>query len=255
MAPPGTSLANRFTMATTAGIVIIGNEILSGKVEDVNSPYLCRELRALGVEVKRVSVIPDDVDAIAMEALSLSNAHDIVITTGGVGPTHDDVTIEGIAKGLDRRVVSHPDLERQVHELYAGRVNAARLRLALVPEGAELLGQPDLIFPVVLVKNIYVFPGVPEIVRAKFDAVKERFRGAPFFLRKILVTVGEASIADHLNAVMGEYPELLLGSYPELNNPAYRVKLTLESKDPAYLDRALKRLISLLPASAVVGIE
>jgi len=242
-------------MAATAGIVIIGNEILSGKVQDENSPYLCRELRALGVEVKRISVVPDDVDAIATESSSLSDAYDIVITTGGVGPTHDDVTIEGIAKGLGQRVISHPDLERQVQELYAGRVNSARLRLALVPEGAELLGQPDLVFPVVLVRNVYVFPGVPEIVRMKFDTIKERFREAPFFLKRIFVTVGEASIADHLNAVMGEYPTLLLGSYPELNNPEYRVRLTLESKDPAYLDRAFKFLISLLPASAIASIE
>jgi molybdenum cofactor synthesis domain-containing protein len=242
-------------MATTAGIMIIGNEILSGKVQDENSPYLCRELRALGVEVKRIAVVPDEVDAIATEASSCSDAHDIVITTGGVGPTHDDVTIEGIAKGLGRRVISHPDLERQVEALYAGRVNSARLRLALVPEGAELLGQPDLVFPVVLVKNIYVFPGVPEIVRMKFDTIKERFRDAPFFLKRIFVTVGEASIADHLNVVMGAYPGLLLGSYPELNNPKYRVRLTLESKDPVYLESAFKLLISLLPTSAITSIE
>ncbi len=242
-------------MATTAGIVIIGNEILSGKVQDENSPYLCRELRALGVEVKRISVIPDDVDAIATESAGFSTAYDIVITTGGVGPTHDDVTIEGIAKGVGRRVISHPDLERQLQELYPGRVNSARLRLALVPEGADLLGQPDLAFPVVLVKNIYVFPGVPEIVRAKFDTIKERFRDAPFFLRKIFITVGEASIADHLNAVMGEYPNLLLGSYPELNNPDYRVRLTLESKDPAYLDTALLYLTKLLPSSCIARVE
>ncbi len=251
----GTAAADRFTMATTAGIMIIGNEILSGKVQDANSPYLCRELRALGVEVKRISVIPDNVNAIAPESAGFSTAYDIVITTGGVGPTHDDVTMEGIAKGLGRPVISHPDLERQVRELYQGRVNSARLRLALVPEGAVLLGQPDLVFPVVLVKNIYVFPGVPEIVRAKFNTIKERFRDAPFFLRKIFVTVGEASIADHLNAVMGEYPDLLLGSYPELNNPAYRVRLTLESKDFAYLDRAFKFLIGLLPPSAITSIE
>jgi molybdenum cofactor synthesis domain-containing protein len=242
-------------VATTAGILIIGNEILSGKVQDANSPYLCRELRALGVEVKRISVIPDDVNAIAAESASFSSAFDIVITTGGVGPTHDDVTIEGIAKGLGRPVVRHPDIERQVRELYQGRVNSARLRLAMVPEGAVLLGQPNLVFPVVLINNVYVFPGVPEIVRAKFETIKERFRDTPFFLREIFVTVGEASIADHLNVVIGEFPDLLLGSYPELNNPAYRVRLTLESKDSAYLDRAFKFLIDLLPPSAITSIE
>ena len=239
----------------TAGILIIGNEILSGKVQDANSPYLCRELRDLGVEVRRVSAIPDEVDIIAAEAAAFSAAYDIVMTTGGVGPTHDDVTVEGIAKGLGRRVVIHPDLERVVKELYPGKVNSARLRLAKVPEGAELLGQPDLVFPVVLIKNIYIFPGVPEILRQKFDGIKERFRDAPFFLKKVFVTAGEGSIAEHLNAVMREYPALLLGSYPALNNPEYRVTLTLESKDPAYLDKALKLLVSLLPASSIAKVE
>ena len=242
-------------MATTAGILIIGNEILSGKVQDANSPYLCRELRALGVEIKRISVIPDDVDSIAEEAAAFSTAYDIVITTGGVGPTHDDVTVEGIAKGLGRRVISHPDLERVLQRLYGERANRVHLRMAQVPEGADLVGQPDLVFPVVIVKNIYIFPGVPEILKQKFEGIKERFRDTPFFLKRVFVTSGEGSIAEHLDAVMREYPGLLLGSYPELHNPEYKVALTLESKDPAYLDRALSRLIDLLPASAVAKVQ
>jgi len=242
-------------MATTAGILIIGNEILSGKVQDANSPYLCRELRALGVEIKRISVIPDDVDSIAEEAAAFSTAYDIVITTGGVGPTHDDVTIHGIAKGLGRRVISHPDLERVLQRLYGERANRVHLRMAQVPEGADLVGQPDLVFPVVIVKNIYIFPGVPEILKQKFEGIKERFRDTPFFLKRVFVTSGEGSIAEHLDAVMREYPGLLLGSYPELHNPEYKVALTLESKDPAYLDRALSRLIDLLPASAVAKVQ
>ena len=242
-------------MTMTAGILIIGNEILSGKVQDANSPYLCRELRDLGVEVRRVSAIPDEVDIIAAEAVAFSAAYDIVMTTGGVGPTHDDVTVEGVAKGLGLRVVVHPDLERVIHKLYPGRVNSARLRLAKVPEGAELLGQPDLVFPVVLVKNIYIFPGVPEILIQKFNGIKERFRDAPFFLKTVFVTDGEGAIAEHLNTVIREFPALLLGSYPELNHPDYRVKLTLESKDPAYLNKALKLLVSLLSASSIAKVE
>ena len=242
-------------MTMTAGILIIGNEILSGKVQDANSPYLCRELRALGVEVMQISVIPDDVDTIAEESSRFSGAYDIVFTTGGVGPTHDDVTVEGVAKGLGRRVITHPNLERVIHELYPGKVNSARLRLAKVPEGAELLGQPDLVFPVVLIKNIYIFPGVPEILRQKFSGIKERFRDAPFFLKTVFVTDGEGTIAEHLNTVIREFPALLLGSYPELNRPDYRVRLTLESKDPAYLDKALRLLHSLLPASSIAKVE
>lgn len=242
-------------MTTTAGILIIGNEILSGKTQDTNSPYLCRELRALGVEVKRISVIPDDVEIIAAEAAAFSAAYDVVITTGGVGPTHDDVTVEGIAKGLGRPVISHPELEGLVKKRYAGALNSARLRLAKVPAGAELIGHPDLVFPVVVLQNIYVFPGVPEVLRQKFNAIKERFRDTPFFLKKVLITTGESTIAEHLDALVREYPVLLLGSYPEPNNPDYRVTLTLESKDPVYLDQALSRLMSLLPSSAVFKVE
>jgi len=242
-------------MATTAGILIIGNEILSGKVQDANSPYLCRELRTLGVEVKRIGVIPDDVDVIAVEAASFADAYDIVITTGGVGPTHDDVTVEGIAKGLGRAVVTHPDLERVLQQLYPGNVNDARRRLALVPDGAELFGQPDLLFPVVIANNIYIFPGVPEIVRQKFESIRERFRDSPFFLRQVFVTVGEGAIAEHLNAVVRQYPDLLLGSYPTLNSTDYRVRLTLESKDRALLDKAFDLLISLLSPSSIAKVE
>jgi FAD synthetase len=134
-------------------------------------------------------------------------------------------------------------------------VNSARLRLAKVPEGADLLGQPDLVFPVVLIKNIYIFPGVPSILKQKFEGIKQRFRDAPFYLKNVFVTEGEGAIAEHLNAVMREFPALLLGSYPALSNPEYRVRLTLESKDPVYLEKALSRLMSLLPSSAIARVE
>ena len=97
-------------MAKTAGIIVIGNEILSGKIVDTNSPHLCQELRSLGVDVQRVVIIPDNIDVIASEAATFSNLFDYVFTTGGVGPTHDDVTIEAIAQGLQRDVVIHPEL-------------------------------------------------------------------------------------------------------------------------------------------------
>jgi molybdopterin-biosynthesis enzyme MoeA-like protein len=152
-------------------------------------------------------------------------------------------------------VISHPDLEWVLQKLYGERVTSAHLRMAQVPEGAELFGQPDLVFPVVMIKNIYIFPGVPEILRQKFNGIKERFRDTPFFLKEVFLTTGESSIAEHLNALMREYPALILGSYPELNSPVYRVKLTLESKDPAYLDKALSRLMNLLPPLAVARVE
>ena len=242
-------------MVTTAGIILIGNEILSGKVVDANAAYLCRQFRALGVDVRRISVIPDEVDLIAREVEEFHRSYDWVFTSGGVGPTHDDVTIEGVARGLGSRVVRHPHLVARLEEHYGGRVNEARLKMAEVPEGAELLAADALIVPVVMLKNVFVFPGVPEIFRQKFEAIKERFRDRPFLLRSVYFRVGEGTLAEHLNAMLRRFPALLCGSYPELSNPEYKVRVTLESKESDYLEDALRDLLGRLPPEAVVRVQ
>src|SRR5262249_52029307 len=132
------------TMAKTAGIMVIGNEILSGKVGDTKSPYMCQELRSLCVDVRRIVVIPDDIRGIASDVKTFSHAFDYVFTTGGVGPTHDDVTIEAIAHGLQRRLVIHPELDALLQQHWAERPSAARQKMASVPEGAQLLMEPSL---------------------------------------------------------------------------------------------------------------
>ena len=228
-------------MAKTAGIILIGNEILSGKIADLNAAHLCRELRALGVEVRRISVIPDEVDLIGTEVAEFSRSFDYVFTSGGVGPTHDDVTMEGIAKGLGVPVIRHPELR-------------ARLRMAEVPEGAELLAH-DLSFPAVMIRNIYILPGIPEIFREKFEAIKERFRSAPFHLRSIYVSIGEGRLTEHLNGMLRKFPDLQCGSYPKLSHPEYKVRVTLESQDREYLERAFQNLIARLPSNTVVKVE
>src|SRR6267143_3837842 len=124
-------------MPKTAGIILVGNEILSGKIADANAAYLCRELRALGVDVRRISVIPDDIPLIAQEVAAFSRAHDVVFTSGGVGPTHDDVTIEGVALAMEAKVVRHPMLVDIIQRFSGGNLNAARLRMAEIPEGAH----------------------------------------------------------------------------------------------------------------------
>jgi molybdenum cofactor synthesis domain-containing protein len=242
-------------MAQTAGIVLIGNEILSGKVADVNAAYLCRELRALGVDVRRISVIPDEVDGIAAEVRDFSARYDVVFTSGGVGPTHDDVTIEGVARGLGVSVVRHPMLVGLLDRFYKGQLTDARLKMAEVPSGAELVAGDRLTYPAVLARNVYVLPGVPEIFRQKFEALRERFRGSPYLLCNVFVRIGEGILADHLNMLLQGYPELLLGSYPEFANADYKVKVTLESKDAEYLDRAVTEFLRSLPAPAVVRVE
>jgi molybdenum cofactor synthesis domain-containing protein len=241
-------------MPKSAGIVLVGNEILSGKIVDANAVYLCRELRALGVDVRRIAVVPDEVDAIAAEVAGQHGAFDAVFTSGGVGPTHDDVTIAGVARALGVPVVRHPALVALLREFYGGDLNDARLKMAEVPDGAELLGGEALRFPAILAGNVYVLPGVPEIFRQKFEALRERFRAEPFRLRIVYVRIGEGTLAEHLNRLLRQFPALQLGSYPEFSNPEYRVKVTLESKDAAYVEAALDTLLAALPADAVVKV-
>ena len=241
-------------MAKSAGIVLIGNEILSGKVTDANAAYLCRELRQLGVDVRRITVIPDEVELIAATVAEFSRSFDLVFTSGGVGPTHDDVTMEGIARAFETRVIRHPALIRLLESFHRGDLNEARLRMAEVPEGAELFSTESLRFPAVVVRNAYVLPGVPEIFRRKFDAMRERFRDAPIHLKNVFVRIGEGTLADYLNRLLGDFPLLLVGSYPELSNPEYQVKVTLESRDLVYLERALADFLGRLPGDAVVKV-
>ena len=241
-------------MPKTAGIVLIGNEILSGKIADANAAYLCRELRELGVDVRRISVIPDEVETIAAEIAAFSREFDVVFTSGGVGPTHDDVTIEGVARAMKVAVVRHPALVALLQQYYRGTLGEPHLKMAEIPEGAELLAGESVRFPTIVMRNVYVLPGVPEIFRQKFNALRERFRDEPIHLRNVFVRIGESALADDLNAVLREFPSLLLGSYPEFSNPEYRVKLTLESRDRAYLEDALTALLGRLPDGSVVKI-
>ena len=241
-------------MAKTAGILVIGNEILSGKIVDANSPYLCRELRTLGVDVRRLAVLPDDVAVIADHVAAYAAGFDYVLTTGGVGPTHDDVTVEAVARGLARELVIQPDLYALLQESWAERPAAVRDKMASVPAGTQLLMEPSLPIPVLQVGNVYVFPGIPKLFRRLFDDVKARFRESPYHARTVYVRARESAIAHHLDAVTAAFPDLLLGSYPEVDNPAYRIKLTLESKDAAYLARAHEHLLALLPAAVVAPV-
>ena len=242
-------------MAKTAGILVIGNEILSGKIVDANSPHLCTELRALGVNVRRLAVLPDDVEVIAEHVAAYAGSFDYVLTTGGVGPTHDDVTVEAVARGLGRDLVIQPDLYALLQENWAERPAAVRDKMASVPAGTRLLMEPSLPIPVLQVDNVYVFPGIPKLFRRLFDDVKARFRESPYHARNIYVQARESAIAHHLEATTAAFPDLLLGSYPEVDNPAYRIKLTLESKDAAYLARAHEHLLALLPTEAVAAVQ
>ncbi len=242
-------------MNRTAGIVVIGNEILSGKVVDTNSSFLARELRRIGVDLRRIAVIPDDLDDIANTVRRFHERFDFVFTSGGVGPTHDDMTIEGVARAFGRSVVREGELERKLREFYKEKVNDARLKMSEVPQGAELIYGGALAFPTMKIENVYVLPGIPEILQSKFLAICERFTADPFHLRIVYTREGEGVIAEFLNETLRLFPELLLGSYPKIGDPEYVVKLTLESKDRDYVERALAHLLGILPAGSVVKTE
>ena len=236
-------------------MVVIGNEILSGKVADTNSPFLARALRKVGVSLERVIVIPDDVGTIAAVVREYATLYDYVFTSGGVGPTHDDMTMAGVACAFDRPVIVHDELRSTIETAVGGTPDASYLKMAEVPEGSKLVETERGHFPTVQMENVYVLPGIPEIFEAKVAGLCDRFRSRPFHLRQVLVSASEARIAEFLNATLAAYPELMLGSYPKLADPEYRVRLTLESKDEAYVDSALKDLIGRMPPDYIVRVE
>jgi molybdenum cofactor synthesis domain-containing protein len=239
----------------TAGLVVIGNEILSGKIVDTNSPFLAAELRTLGVDLERITTIPDIIDVIASDVRSFSDAFDFVFTSGGIGPTHDDVTMEAVALAFDRPIVLNEKLLQRIERAQEKPLNDAMKKMAMLPEGASVIDAGDLWFPIVCVENVHVFPGIPQLFEKKFHSIRDRFGGVPVQLTRVYVTRYESEIAEDLHDLLREFPELMLGSYPRINEPDYRVMLTLESRDSGYLARATESLCARLPADVIHRIE
>ncbi|MDX2030395.1 MAG: competence/damage-inducible protein A, partial [Blastocatellia bacterium] len=196
--------------ASTAAILVIGDEILSGKTEDQNARLLIGELRELGVALKTIRIIPDEIEEVAGTVRELSERFDHVFTSGGVGPTHDDITMEGVAAAFGRPVVEHPELRRGIEQFVGSRLSPAHLKMAQVPEGARLLVGGHVAFPTILVENVYILPGIPEIFQDKVVALRDRLRTRPWHLRQVLVRENETRIAEFLNATLAAFPELLL---------------------------------------------
>ncbi len=239
----------------TAAAIKTAYEILSGKVVDVNAAFLAKELRAIGVELVRIVVIPDELETIGATVREWSERADVVFTSGGVGPTHDDITVAGIAAGLGRSIVRHPLLVEKMREFTRGDLTPPKLKMTEVPEGAEPIFDGAIPFPVVRIENIYILPGIPDLFREKFVAIRSRFEVDPYFVRVVYSSAPESRIAAHLNSTLAAFPDLLLGSYPKLGDPDYQVRVTLESKDESYVNRALDHLLSGLPAEIVVRTE
>ncbi len=240
---------------TTAGIVIIGDEVLSGKVRDVNSPFLLKELYRQGVRAQRVVTIPDDVDVIAGEVRSASERFDFVLTSGGVGPTHDDLTFQGVAEAFGVPLHEDPTLSALLLRHFEDRLTQAARRMALVPVGTRLVQAGDTRFPLCVVRNVYVFPGVPEILKAKFEAVRQEFRGRPFHQVRVYTWQNETTLAACLEQTLDRFPGLAIGSYPTFDKREYRVMLTLESRDRQRLEEARDALLGLIDPAQIVRVE
>ena len=240
---------------STAALLIIGNEILSGKVQDENGPFLARELRALGVELRRIETVPDEVPLIA-DALQRcrASAH-WVFTSGGIGPTHDDVTIAAVAQALGRAVVADPKTLELLRSRFEQPLKPALCRLAEVPDGARVEFHEGYLFPVISVDNVVILPGVPSLLREGFTRLRERFRVSPIHSSALYFTLGEGTLAEHLDATVARFPAVGIGSYPRFDAADYRVKVTFDGRDEAQVKAACDFLKARLPAESIVREE
>ena len=240
----------------TAAALIIGNELLSGKIAECNLQGLARELRALGVRLERAVMVLDDVAVIAREVAELSAKHDVVFTSGGVGPTHDDLTMESVARAFGVGVVVAPELEQLIRRYYGERCTEGHLLMARVPEGARLISTEAVPWPTVVMRNVWVLPGVPEVFRMKLPHVRgELGVSAPFVSLAVFTTLDEGDIKELLDRVVAAHPEVEVGSYPKWHDPEYRTKLTFDGTDPARVSAARDAFLVELPAETLVRTE
>jgi len=232
----------------TAALLIIGNEILSGRTKDANLPFLAERLTAQGIRLREVRVIPDIADEIVEAVNALRARYTYVFTTGGIGPTHDDITAESIALAFGVPLERNPDAVRLLESHYPpGGLNEARLRMANIPRGGTLIDNPISKAPGFQIGNIFVMAGVPLIMQAMFDSVAPRLVGGVVMIsRTVSCGLPEGALAESLGALQGRYPELEIGSYPYFRSGAFGVSLVLRGTDTVLLDRATEELCALV---------
>ncbi|XP_064600367.1 FAD synthase-like isoform X2 [Liolophura sinensis] len=245
--------------------IMIGDEILKGQTQDTNSHFLCRHLFTLGVKVKKISVIGDDLETISDEIVKFSQQYTHVITSGGIGPTHDDLTFEGLSQAFGEPLFHHPELVKVCRKFFGtDDIKSPKLKLAYVPRSAKLLygvhpqtGEKAR-YPLVNVRNVYVFPGIPSLMERAFLMLQDIFKNpeAETHTEEVYVNQDEVSITHVLNQVDQQFRKnVILGSYPEFHNSYYKVKLTMESESSQYLKEAHDFLTTTLPKGSVVSYE
>lgn len=240
----------------TAAFLAIGNELLSGKVVEANLAPLAKTLRALGIQLSTAEILLDDVPTLSRAIARLSAAHGVLVTSGGVGPTHDDVTIEAVAQAFGRRVVRDATLVELVQKTFGERTTEAHLRFADIPEGAELRRAPDVSWPTPVVENVWILPGVPEVFRMKLATLRSWLVGPrPFVTRALVLSRDEVDLKDALDLVVAAHPTITIGSYPALFNPRYRTRITFDGTSESAVSAALEDLRGRIEPSFIVDVE
>ena len=234
----------------TACVVVIGNEILSGRTQDANLQYLAKKLTDWGVRLKEARVIPDIEDVIVRTVNECRAAFDYVFTTGGIGPTHDDITAEAVAKAFGVGLVCHRETFKRMEAVYKpGEFNAARQKMCHLPAGATPIENAVSIAPGFQIANVYVLAGVPSIMRAMVDTLRNRLVGGPpIQARTVSVYLPEGAIAEGFAALQKRYPAIDMGSYPFYRAGRFGTSLVLRGTETESLDRAAAELTQLVRA-------
>jgi molybdenum cofactor synthesis domain-containing protein len=232
----------------TAGLLIIGNEILSGRTQDANMAFLGHRLNEIGVRLLEVRVVPDIEADIVTAVNALRDRFDYVFTTGGIGPTHDDITAASIAKAFGVPLIQNPEARARLEGNYRpGELNEARLRMANTPEGASLVDNPVSTAPGFLMGNVFVMAGIPVIMQAMFESVVHRLVGGkPLLSRTLTVALPEGKIAAGFGALQDTYPDVEMGSYPFSRDGRFATRLVLRSSDEDRLAAAAAELDALI---------
>ncbi len=237
----------------TAAALVIGNELLTGKIQDANVAVLARDLFGLGIALRRVVFCPDEVDVISEDLNALRRSHDVVVTSGGVGPTHDDVTMTAVAQAFGRRLERSTEVEELLRDYFGERLTERHLRMAEVPQGADLVKRAGGRWPAVRVANVFILPGMPEIFRRKLPILRQYLAGgAPFVSRAVGTRSGEGDLADLLERLSGAHPRVAIGSYPQWTGGDVKVMVTFDGRRPREVDRAVAALRAALPAEQIV---
>lgn len=233
----------------TAAMLVIGDEILSGRTRDSNMHYLAGELTRIGIRLAEARVVADDHGAIIAAVNALRGSHDHLFTSGGIGPTHDDITADAIAAAFGVPITHRADAMALLGAHYERQglpFNEARQRMARIPDGAALIENPISTAPGFTLGNVHVMAGVPSIFQAMVASLLPTLTGgAPLLSQSLRVNRGEGEIAGDFGALAAEFPDLQMGSYPFNTNGVYGTNLVIRGTDPGRLDHAMTRLCAL----------